>query len=98
MGRLRDARGAPPEARSPARSGADVSAGIGAGLSVTAPRVSVAEVTVDRLAPGQLWAAGTEERLLVLVLREGNGRVLVVPVTFDVPAADDATIPSRQEP
>ena len=90
--RLRDALGEPPEARSPARSGADVSAGNSAGLSVTAPRVSVAEVTVDRLAPGQLWAAGTEERLLVLVLRERNGRVLVVPVTFDVPGADDATI------
>ncbi len=89
--RLRGALGEPPEARHPARSGADVSAGIGAGLRVTAPRVSVADVSV-RPAPGQLWAAGNEERLLVLVLREGNGRVLVVPVTFDVPAADDETI------
>ena len=90
--RLRDAPGEPPEARHPARSGADVSAGIGAGLSVMAPRVSVADVSAGRLAPGQLWAAGNEERLLVLVLREGNGRVLVVPVTFDVPSADDETI------
>jgi len=90
--RLRDALGEPPEARYPARSGADVSAGIGAGLSVMAPRVSVADVSAGRLAPGQLWAAGNGERLLVLVLREGNGRVLVVPVTFDVPSADDETI------
>ncbi len=90
--RLRDALGEPPEARYPARSGADVSAGIGAGLSVTAPRVSVADVSAGRLVPGQLWAAGNEERLLVLALREANERVLVVPVTFDVPAADDETI------
>jgi hypothetical protein len=90
--RLRDALGEPPEARYPAPSGADVSAGTGAGLSVTAPRVCVADVSAGRLAPGQLWAAGNGERLLVLVLREGNGRVLVVPVTFDVPGADDETI------
>jgi hypothetical protein len=90
--RLRDALGEPPDARYPAPSGADVSAGIRAGLSVTAPRVSVADVSTGRLAPGQLWAAGSEERLLVLVVREGNGRVLVVPVTFDVPGADDETV------
>ena len=90
--RLRDALGEPPQARYPARTGADVSAGIGAGLSVTAPRVSDADASAGRLAPGQLWAAGNEERLLVLVLRIENGRVLVVPVTFDVPAADDGTI------
>jgi hypothetical protein len=90
--RLRDALGEPPEPRYPARSAAGVSAATGAGLSVTAPRVSVADVSAGLLAPGQLWAAGNEERLLVLVLREGNGRVLVVPVTFDVPGADDETI------
>ena len=88
--RLRDALGEPPEPRYPARSAAGVSAATGAGLSVTAPRVSVADA--GPLAPGQLWAAGNEERLLVLVLREQNGRVLVVPVTFDVPGADDETI------
>jgi len=90
--RLRDAFGEPPGALYPVQSGADGSMGINAGLSVTAPRVSVADVGVDRLAPGQLWAAGADERLLVLVLREGNGRVSVVPVTFDVLAADDETI------
>ena len=90
--RLRGAPGEPPEAPCPARSGADVSTGSNAWLSVAATRVSVADVKVGRLWPGQLWAAGNEERLLVLVLREGNGRVFVVPVTFDVLAADDATI------
>ena len=90
--RLRDALGEPPKARYPARSGADVSVGNSAGLSVTAPRVSVADANLGRLAPGQLWAAGKEERLLVLVVRERNRRVVVVPVTFDVLAADDETI------
>jgi hypothetical protein len=90
--RLRDALGEPPEALYPVRSGADVTLGIDVRPSVTAPRVSVADVSVDRLWPGQLWAAGNEERLLVLVLREGNGRAFVVPVTFDVLAADDETI------
>ena len=91
VGRLRGALGEPPEARS-ARSGAGVSAGISGGLSGTAPGFSAAGASAGRLAPGQLWAAGNEERLLVLVLRERNGRVLVVPVTFDVPGADDETI------
>jgi len=90
--RLRDAFADPPEAQFRARSGAGVSAGIGAGLSVTAPRVSVAEVSSGRPVPGELWAAGNEERLLVLVLREGNGRILVVPVTLDLGSADDETI------
>jgi len=90
--RLRDALGEPPKARYAARSGADESTGIGAALSVTAARVSGADVSAGRPTPGQLWAAGNEERLLVLVLREGNGRVVVVPVTFDVPGADEETI------
>jgi len=90
--RLRDALGERPEAPDPARSGADASAGKSAWLSVTVPRVAVADVSVGRLAPGQLWAAGKEERLLVLVVREGNRRVVVVPVTFDVAGADDGTI------
>ena len=90
--RLRGALEEPPEAPCPARSGADASTGINAWLGVAAPRVSVAEVSVDRLWPGQVWAAGNEERLLVLVLREGNGHVFVAPVTFDVLAADDEAI------
>ena len=90
--RLRHALGEPPQAQFRARSGADVRAGISAGLSVTAPPVAVADISIDRLAPGQLWASGKEERLLVLVRRERNGRVLVAPVTFDVSAADDGAI------
>jgi hypothetical protein len=88
IGRLRDALGESPQAQLRARSGADITAGI----SATAPRVAVADISIDQLAPGQLWASGKEERLLVLVLRERNGRVLVAPVTFDIPAADDGTI------
>src|SRR5271165_30755 len=86
--RLRDALSDQPKARFRARSGADVSAG----LSVAAPQVSVADVRSGRPAPGQLWAAGNEERLLVLVLGERHGRVVVVPVTFDVGCADVETI------
>lgn len=90
--RLRGALGEAPEALCPAQGGTDVSMGINDWLSVTAPRVFAADITVDRLRPGQLWAVGNDERLLVLVLREGTRRVSVVPVTFDVPAADDETI------
>ena len=90
--RLRHALGEPPQAQFRAHGGDDVRTGISAGLRLTAPPVAVADIGIDRLAPGQLWASGTEERLLVLVLRERNGRVLVAPVTFDVPAADDGTI------
>jgi hypothetical protein len=61
-------------------------------FSLTAPGVSFQTVSADLPAPGQLWAAGNGKRLLVLVLREGGGRVFVAPVTFDAAAADDETI------
>ncbi len=40
-------------------------------------------------APGEIWLAGGDERILVLVLRTAGDRVLVAPVTLDVEAADD---------
>jgi hypothetical protein len=43
-------------------------------------------------APGELWLAGTGERLLVLVLRSGGPAALVAPVTLDVEAADDTAV------
>ncbi|CAA9211015.1 MAG: hypothetical protein AVDCRST_MAG10-113 [uncultured Acidimicrobiales bacterium] len=44
-------------------------------------------------ATGELWLAGDEERVLVLVLGpHGVETVLVAPVTFDVEAADDQTV------
>ena len=43
-------------------------------------------------AAGELWLAGDDERLLVLVLRTSGARALVAPVTFDVEAADDEAV------
>ncbi len=90
--RLRDALGEPQEGPQNARSRGSVTIGVNSQLSLTVPSVSVANITVDQLAPGQLWAAGVEQRLLILILREGNDRIFVAPVTFDVLAADDETI------
>lgn len=63
-----------------------------AGLSVTVPPASLTDVTIGRLEPGQLWAVGGDQRLLVLVLREQYQRVFVAPVTFDAHAADEETV------
>jgi hypothetical protein len=41
---------------------------------------------------GDLWLAGDDERVLVLVLRTHGERLLVAPVTFDVEAADEETV------
>jgi hypothetical protein len=90
--RLRDALGGPSAKRPIAQTGANSHQGIGAGVGSTIPKISLPAVISDRPAPGQLWVAGNEERLLVLVLRDGDGRVSVAPVTFDTLAADDETI------
>jgi hypothetical protein len=43
--------------------------------------------------PGEVWAAGSEERVLVLVISSiEDARVIVAPVSFDVDTADDETI------
>lgn len=60
------------------------------GLSVRRP--PTVDIGADQLAPGQLWAAGAEQRLLVLVVRVAEERALVAPVTFDVFSADEETI------
>jgi hypothetical protein len=90
--RLSDALGDQPKARFPTRSGADVSAGSGIGLRVAPPLISVADARSGAPAPGQLWAAGNDERLLVLVLGERHGRIVAVPVSFDVGCADVETV------
>ncbi len=41
---------------------------------------------------GDLWLAGAEERLLVLVVRVTGDQVLVAPVTLDTEAAGEATV------
>jgi hypothetical protein len=56
------------------------------------PTPRVATVDVDRLLPGQLWATGDEERILLLVVRLTEDRVFVAPVTFDALSADDETV------
>lgn len=43
-------------------------------------------------APGQVWAAGGDEQVLVLVVRVVEERVFVAPVTFDAEAADEETV------
>ena len=43
-------------------------------------------------AAGELWLAGGDERVLVLVVRTGDGRALVAPVTLDTEAADDEAL------
>ena len=60
------------------------------GLSV--PRPPAVDIGADQLAPGQLWAAGAEQRMLVMVVRVAEERALVAPVTFDVFSADEETI------
>lgn len=93
--RLRDASEDKP--RSP-RTGAAVDGGSPAqgwpGLSVL--KLPVTDVGADQMAPGQLWAAGGEQRLLVLIVRVVEGRALVAPVTFDVFSADEESIVVNQ--
>lgn len=49
-------------------------------------------------AVDDLWLAGAEDRLLVLVLGVTGDRVTVAPVTFDVGAADDEAVIVEQSP
>jgi hypothetical protein len=53
------------------------------------PRV---DRTVVAPASGEIWLAGDEERVLVLVLRVRDDRALVVPVSLDTEAADDEAV------
>jgi hypothetical protein len=65
-------------------------------LAIAAPAFAVPDVIgPDDGAPqpGEIWAAGDEERILVFIL--GNvdeGRVMLAPVTFDADTADDETV------
>lgn len=89
VSRLREALRDQSEVPHSGQSGLEVGTSINAGLSAIAP---LEDLTVDQLKAGQLWAAGKEQRLLVLILREQHGRAFVAPVTFDAGAADDETV------
>ncbi|HVM02569.1 MAG TPA: hypothetical protein VM263_07845, partial [Acidimicrobiales bacterium] len=43
-------------------------------------------------APGDLWLAGGDDRLLVALLSVGGDRALAAPVTLDVGPADDEAV------
>ena len=49
-------------------------------------------------AANDLWLAGTEDRLLVLVLGVAGDRITAAPVTLDVEAADDEAVIVEQSP
>lgn len=63
-------------------------------LGRTLPSPELTLPVGERGAPtvDDLWLAGGDERLLVLVQRVEGGRVLVAPVTLDVEAADEETL------
>lgn len=90
--RLRDALGVDVQARPAAQTGAARDWGNVPGAGMTIPGHPLPPVSSGRPAPGQLWGAGNDERLLVLVIRVEDGRVSVAPVTFDTLSADDETI------
>jgi hypothetical protein len=89
--RLRDALGGPSETQA-AQPRPDSHQGIAAPAGTMIPQILPRAVSPERPAPGQLWAAGNDERFLVLVLRDRDGRASVVPVTLDTLAADDETV------
>jgi hypothetical protein len=49
-------------------------------------------------AVDDLWVAGENDRLLVLVVGVAGDRITAAPVTFDVEAADDETVVVEQSP
>jgi len=49
-------------------------------------------------AVDDLWVAGEDDRLLVVVLGVAGDRITAAPVTFDVEAADDETVVVEQSP
>lgn len=60
--------------------------------SFTVPGTAIPEIAGDRPAAGQIWAAGDDERILLLVIRQVDDRVFAAPVTLDVLSADDETL------
>lgn len=52
----------------------------------------VLDPTATGPAPGDLWLAGDDDRVVVAVLRVNGDRALVAPVTLDVEAADEETV------
>ena len=92
--KLRRLRDALDDRSASSRSGTAVSARLATGSlpGLSVPRTPAADIGADQLAPGQVWAAGVQQRLLVLIVRVVEQRALVAPVTFDVFSADEETI------
>ncbi len=86
--RLRDAHGQEPVTREAVVAGL----GSAATQSFAVPGITNPDAAVDRPAAGQIWAAGDDERILLLVIRQVDDRVFAAPVTFDVLSADDETV------
>ena len=72
-------------------------AGRGGALPALAFDAPTLEAAGDPAAD-DLWLAGTDDRLLVLVLGVGGDRVTAAPVTLDVESADDETVIVAQSP
>jgi hypothetical protein len=71
----------------------------GSGTPLPAPAFTVvAGGTGGEPAVDDLWLAGGDDRLLVLVRAVAGDRVTVAPVTFDVEAADDEAVIVEQSP
>lgn len=69
------------------------------GMPLPAPAVDVPALEAGgEPAVSELWLAGTDDRLLVLVLDVAGGRITAAPVTLDVEAADDETVIVEQSP
>ena len=90
--RLRDALSRPSGTQAAAQPQSDSRQRIATGAGMMIPQILHHTVSPDQPAPGQLWAAGNDERFLVLVLRGRDERASVAPVTLDTLAADDETV------
>jgi hypothetical protein len=71
----------------------------GEGPALPAPAFDIPTLeTGGEPAVDDLWVAGTDDRLLVLVLGVTGDRIMAAPVTLDVEAADDEAVIVEQSP
>jgi hypothetical protein len=61
-------------------------------LSFFVPEGADGNETHGAASPSEVWSAGDDERVLILVAAVHDDRVLAAPVTFDVETADDETV------
>jgi hypothetical protein len=73
-------------------------AGAGPPLAAPAFLVPPAAEAGGEPAAGDLWLAGDDERLLVLIRSVAGDRATVAPVTFDTEAADDEAVVVDESP